>query len=64
MNTGHQDGKTEPASQAMVWDFGLGKGSLDFSQRKRMNGSASNLTSDALLPKLLAGELRVARLQN
>ena len=24
MKSGHQDGKTEPALQATVWDFGLG----------------------------------------
>jgi len=28
MNSEHQDGKTEPASKATVWDFGLGKGSI------------------------------------
>jgi len=55
----HQDGKTEPASKTMVWDYVPGKVSLGFSQRKRMNCSASNLISIALLPKLLLGELRV-----
>ena len=30
MNSEHQDGKTEPASLAKVWGFGLGKfGGLD-----------------------------------
>jgi hypothetical protein len=28
MKTEHQNGKTEPAFQAMVWDFILGKGSI------------------------------------
>jgi hypothetical protein len=53
--SGRQNGTGFPGN---VWSFGLGKDFLGFSQRIRMNCLASNPTSDALLPKLLPGELR------